>query len=92
MAHFALVDSLNVVREVIVIGNDDCGGGTFPESEPIGQAFINGPHPHCLALEGHWLQTSYSGSFRACFAGIGFTYDPALDVFLPPTTTEAPSA
>jgi hypothetical protein len=37
--------------------------------EPIGQAFINGPHPDCLALEGVWKQTSYSGSFRGCFAG-----------------------
>ena len=92
MAHFALIDVGNVVREVIVIDNDNCGGGTFPESEPIGQAFINGPHPDCLALKGHWLQTSYSGSFRECYAGKGYTYDPLLDVFLPPTTPGLPSA
>ena len=92
MAHFALVDSGSIVREVIVISNADCGGGSFPESEPIGQAFINGPHPYCLALEGNYLQTSYSSSFRGTFAGLGYTYDPVADVFLPPTTPEAPSA
>lgn len=92
MAHFALVDEYDIVREVIVISNADCGGGSFPESEPIGQAFINGPHPYCLALEGNYLQTSDSSSFRGTFAGLGYTYDRVADVFLPPTTPEAPSA
>lgn len=92
MAHFALIDETNIVRDIIVISNADCGGGTFPESEPIGQLFINGPHPYCLALEGEYLQTSYSGSFRGCFAGLGWSYDRVADVFLPPTTPEAPSA
>lgn len=90
MAHFARIDEYGIVREVIVISNTDCGGGTFPASEPIGQAFINGPHPDCLALEGVWRQTSYSGSFRGCFAGLGFSYDPTLDIFVPPTAPEAP--
>jgi hypothetical protein len=90
MAHFALIDSANIVRDVIVISNADCGGGDFPASEPVGQAFINGPHPHALALEGVWKQTSYSGSFRGCFAGLGFSYDPTLDVFVPPVAPEAP--
>ena len=89
MAHFAQVDEYGIVRDVIVISNSDCGGGTFPASEPIGQAFITGPHPDCLALEGDWRQTSYSGSFRGCFAGLGYTYDPTLDVFIPPAAPEA---
>jgi len=90
MAHFAQIDEYGIVRDVIVIDNTDCGGGTFPASEPIGQAFITGPHPDCLALEGVWKQTSYSGSFRGCYAGQGFSYDPALDVFVPPAAPEAP--
>ena len=88
MAHFALIDDGGIVREVIVISNADCGGGAFPDSEPIGQAFITGPHPYCLALEGVWKQTSYSGSFRGCFAGLGFSYDPVADVFVPPAAPE----
>lgn len=90
MAHFALVDDAGIVREVIVISNADCGGGDFPASEPVGQAFINGPHPDGLALEGVWRQTSYSASFRGCYAGKGFSYDPTLDIFVPPTAPEAP--
>ena len=88
MANFALIDSQDIVRDVIVISNADCGGGTFPDSEPIGQAFVTGPHPYCLALEGDWLQTSYSGSFRGCFAGLGYSYDPVLDKFVPPAAPE----
>ena len=84
MAHFALVDGCNIVASVIVINNADCGGGNFPASEPIGQAFIAGPHPDGLNLSGVWLQTSYSGSFRGCFAGPDFFYDPIADVFVPP--------
>jgi len=87
MAHFALVDEYNTVRQVIVIKNADCGGGDFPASEPIGQAFINGPHPDCLALGGDWKQTSYSASFRGCFAGQGFSYDPVADIFVPPAAS-----
>jgi hypothetical protein len=45
MAHFALIDEDGIVREVIVISNADCGGGDFPASEPIGQAFIQRPAP-----------------------------------------------
>jgi hypothetical protein len=79
MAHFARIDE-NIVREVIVIDNANCGGGEFPDSEPIGQAFIAS-----INLPGEWLQTSYNGNFRGTYAGIGFIYDPELDIFVPPT-------
>jgi hypothetical protein len=88
MAHFALLDDSNIVRDVIVISNSDCGGGTFPASEPIGQAFVNGPHPDGLELAGTWLQTSYSGSFRGTFGAVGFSYDATLDIFVPPAAPE----
>jgi hypothetical protein len=78
MAHFARVVN-NRVDEVIVIDNDNCGGGDFPESEPIGQAYIAS-----LGIEGEWLQTSYSGSFRDLYAGELYTYDRELDVFMTP--------
>jgi hypothetical protein len=82
MAHFARIDE-GIVREVIVIDNDDCGGGDFPESEPIGQAFIAS-----IGLDGEWRQTSYNGNFRGCYAGIGYTYDAELDEFVPPAAPE----
>lgn len=78
MAHFAKVEN-NLVGQVIVVANSDCGGGEFPESEHIGQAFIAS-----LGLEGTWLQTSYNGNFRGTYAGIGFTYDEESDTFVAP--------
>ena len=83
MAHFAQVDGNNVVRNVIVINNSDCGGGDFPDSEPIGQAFIAS-----IGIEGDWLQTSYNGNFRGQYAGQGMTYDPTLDEFVSPQPEE----
>ena len=82
MAHFARVDN-GVVREVIVVSNDDCAGGDFPESEAAGQAFIAS-----IGLSGEWRQTSYNANFRSKYAGIGFTYDAVNDVFVAPTNPE----
>lgn len=79
MAHFAQVNDDNTVQQVIVVSNDDCGGGDFPESEPVGQAFIAS-----IGLTGTWLQTSYHANFRGLYAGIGFTYDAELDEFVAP--------
>jgi hypothetical protein len=72
VAHFARVIN-NIVEEVIVVSNDDCDNLEFPESEPIGQTFIAS-----LDIKGNWLQTSYSGSFRGTYAGIGWTYDASV--------------
>ena len=33
---------------------------------------------------GEWIQTSYSGSIRKNYAGVGFTYDSARDAFIEP--------
>lgn len=78
MAHFAQIIG-DTVTQVIVVGNDDCGGGVFPESEPVGQEFIAS-----LGLQGDWKQTSYNGNFRGRYAGIGYRYDSQLDEFLVP--------
>ena len=78
MAHFAKVEN-NIVDQVIVVSNDDCNNLEFPESEPVGQAFIAS-----LGLSGEWLQTSYNANFRGTYAGVGFTYDADTDEFLAP--------
>ena len=82
MAYFAQVVN-NRVYEVIVISDDDCGGGDFPESEPVGQSFIAS-----LGITGEYLQTSETGLFRGTYAGIGYTYDQDLDIFIAPITEE----
>ena len=83
MAHFAKMTG-NIVEEVIVVSNDDCDNLPFPESEPVGQAFIAS-----IGLNGDWLQTSYSGSFRGVYAGISYTYNAALDIFQAAPISEA---
>jgi hypothetical protein len=77
MAHFAQLENNTVIR-VIVIGNDDIMDANGNESEAIGQAF-------CQQFgEGTYVQTSYNGTFRKNYAGIGFTYDSQRDAFIPP--------
>jgi hypothetical protein len=77
MAHFAQIQN-GIVEQVIVVSNDDAPD-PYPASEALGQAFIAS-----LGLTGEWLQTSYNGSFRAHYAGIGYIYDPDADVFYAP--------
>jgi hypothetical protein len=77
MAHFAKIQN-GIVQQVIVISNEDAPD-PYPASEALGQAFIAS-----LGLEGEWRQTSYHGSFRAHYAGIGYTYDEGHDVFYSP--------
>lgn len=85
MAHFAKVNDENVVEEVIVVSNTDAPD-PYPESEPLGQAFI----ADVLNLPGVWLQTSYHGNFRGLYAGPGYLYDPTVDEFVPPPEPEPP--
>jgi hypothetical protein len=82
MAHFSQIRDGRVV-DVIVVANSDCGGGDFPASEPVGQAFIAS-----IGLTGEWLQTSYHANFRGKYAGIGDIYDAELDEFVTPTVEE----
>lgn len=81
MAHFAEVDSSNVVLRVLVVGDDQ---------EHRGQEFL----ANDLGLGGTWLKTSYNTQggvhttggtpFRKNYAGIGYTYDAGRDAFIPP--------
>jgi hypothetical protein len=73
MAHYAFLDENNVVTEVITgIDETELIEGKDPETwygEFRGQP--------CK-------RTSYNGNFRKNYAGIGSTYDPDLDAFIPP--------
>lgn len=73
MAHYAFIDESNTVTEVIV-GKDETEtiDGITPEewyAQYRGQT--------CL-------RTSYNGKIRYNYAGIGYTYDPIDDAFIPP--------
>jgi hypothetical protein len=83
MAHFAELDSNNVVKRVVVVSNRDCSDANGMEKESIGIA-------HCEWLfGGRWIQTSYNGNFRKRFAGVGTTYNADLDAFVPAKTYQS---
>lgn len=73
-AHAARIDENGIVREVIVIPymNDDDAQVT---------AYCNS-----IGLAGTWIDTSYTGSRRGKYAGVGDTYDADNDVFVAPVS------
>ena len=77
MAHFAKIEN-NVVTQVIVVDNKDCADASGVEKEYIGAAFCE------RLLGGTWKQTSYNGSIRKNYAGVGYAFDAERDAFIPP--------
>lgn len=81
MAHFAELDSNDVVLRVIVVNNDVMTNPqTGQEDESVGIAF-------CRSLFGattSWVQTSYNGRRRKQYAGIGYQYERQRDRFICP--------
>jgi hypothetical protein len=78
MAHFAALDENNVVTQVIVVANKDTADANGVEKEYIGAAFCE------KLFGGTWKQTSYNGTIRKNYAGIGYTYNADIDAFVPP--------
>lgn len=80
MAHYAFLDSNNVVTEVItgvdenIIQTDLDGTQVGGTSEAWEQFYGNLRGQVCK-------RTSYNGNIRGKYAGIGMTYDPATDTF-----------
>ena len=78
MAHFAKLDENNNVIAIHVVNNNVITVNGI-ESEQTGINFLTGLYGHTL-----WKQTSYNGSIRKNYAGIGYTYDAARDAFIAP--------
>jgi hypothetical protein len=78
MAHFAELDDNNIVKQVIVVSNDELLDESGIESEQKGADFCTN------LLGGRWVQTSYNGNIRKNYAGIGYLYDPIRDAFVAP--------
>ena len=73
MAHYAFLDENNIVTEVIPGKNEnEIIDGLTPE-----QWYANFRNQKCV-------RTSYNAKIRYNYAGIGFTYDPIDDAFIPP--------
>ena len=71
MSHWAEIDETNTVLRVLVGDNND------PAGDEGYQFFLD-------TFGGTWVKTSYNGTIRKNFAGIGFTYDQTRDAFIAP--------
>lgn len=71
MAHYALLDSNNVVTNVIVGLDED----TLIDGLDMETYYGNLYNQKCV-------RTSYNGNIRKRYAGVGMSYDPQRDVFL----------
>jgi hypothetical protein len=69
MAHWAELDENNIVLRVTV------GSNEMPDEGY--QWLVDN-------LGGTWVKTSYNGTIRKNFAGVGFIYDKKRDAFIPP--------
>ncbi len=77
MAHFAELDETNIVKQVIVVHNNELlVDGVELEAKGI---------EFCQSLfDGTWVQTSYNGNIRKNYAAIGYIYDSIRDAFYAP--------
>jgi hypothetical protein len=81
MANFAELDDNNVVKQVIVVHNNELLDESGNESEQKGIDF-------CVnLLGGRWIQTSYNNNIRKNFPSSGYIYDPIRDAFIAPQPT-----
>lgn len=81
MAHFVKLNENNMVIDGCVVSNAELD----PENEELsGIEFLK----NLFHDESVWKQTSYNAKIRFNYAGIGFTYDPVDDAFIPPKPCE----
>jgi hypothetical protein len=73
MAYFAQIDQATYVTQVLAVDDSSIDNLPFPESEPVGQAYLQ----NLFGTDTIWAQTSYDASFRYNYAGEGFTFDAA---------------
>jgi hypothetical protein len=71
VSHWAEVNNDNQVIRVLVGDNNDPAG-----DEGYSWLIDN--------LGGTWIKTSYNSTIRGNYAGIGYTYLPLEDIFMPP--------
>ena len=79
MAHFAELDSDNIVINVVRVADGEILKTDGTESELKGKKFLNK-----VLGQSTWVQTSINGTIRKNYAGIGYKYDSTRDAFIPP--------
>jgi len=75
MAHYAQVDSSDVVVQVLVMDNDKETNEGEAACISWLQTYVHGDK---------WVKTSYNNNIRKQYAGAGYTYDSTKDKFISP--------
>jgi hypothetical protein len=78
MAHFAKLNEANIVTGIEVVVDSVITDGDGAEQEQLGIDFLT----QLYGGVGWYKQTSYNGTFRKNFAGVGGTYDVLRDAFI----------
>jgi len=81
MAHYALLDKNNIVVQVIV-GKDEQEGPYDWEEFYAAETRLRCKQTSYNTVGG--AHTNGGTPFRKNYAGIGYSYDPARDAFIPP--------
>lgn len=77
--YFAHVRADLTIDQVVVVSAEAVDDLPFPDSEPLGQAFLH----ELYGTNDQWLETSITGAFRGRPARIGGTWLPDLQEFGP---------
>ena len=90
MAHFAKLGNNNKIIQVLTLNNGDMLNGDGVEDESVGQQYLERHNNWPAAM---WIQTSYNTfsnihrnggtAFRGNYAGKGFEWDEANQIFWP---------
>jgi len=90
MAHYAFLDGNNVVVKVIV-GIDETQTQVDTDGKVVGgstEAWEKFYESQAIHAGLTCKRTSYNGTIRGTYAGIGYTYDPVADEFVAPVVEE----
>ena len=86
MAHFAQIDSNNIVTQVIVIDQETLNTGHWGDPATWIQTSYNTRGGVHYGADG---QPDGGVALRKNYAGIGYTYDAERDAFVPPRPFES---
>ena len=87
MAHYARVNSENVVVYITTVSNDIITDENGVEHEELGVNHLYSTISD--SKEDRWIQTSYNNNFRKRYAGLDYFYNESLDAFIPPKPYES---
>lgn len=88
MSHYAQIDENNIVIQVIVADQDFIDSGAVGNPSSWLQTSYNTRSGLYYIPNSDQLDDDQSKAFRKNFAGIGYTYDPIRDAFIPPKPNE----